>query len=43
MPDAELDAFVGRIGQVISRCVDTMPAHADFIAAQCKALPAQPL
>jgi tryptophan halogenase len=40
MPDAELDAFVGRIGQVISRCVDTMPGHAEFIAQVCKAPPA---
>jgi tryptophan 7-halogenase len=41
MSDDELDGFVGRVGQVIARCVDTMPGHAEFIAQYCQA-PRQP-
>jgi tryptophan halogenase len=37
MSDAELDEFVGRVGQVIAKCVDTMPGHAEFIDRFCKA------
>ncbi|HEX5682395.1 MAG TPA: tryptophan halogenase family protein [Ideonella sp.] len=37
MPEGEVTDFVGRIQQVVSRCVDTMPDHAEFIARYCKA------
>jgi tryptophan halogenase len=34
---AEIAAFLGDVRDVIRKCVDVMPAHADFIAAHCAA------
>ena len=38
-PDAEAEAFLANIRATIAKCVAVMPAHADFIAARCKAGP----
>jgi tryptophan halogenase len=37
MTGQEVQDFVERIRQVISRCVDTMPGHAEYIARHCRA------
>ena len=39
---AEIAAFLGDVRDVIRKCVDVMPAHADFIAAHCAAHPLTP-
>jgi tryptophan halogenase len=36
-PEAEVQAYLHNVEQVIGRCVAAMPSHADFIAAHCKA------
>ena len=36
-PDAEVKEFLDGIEQVIAKCVDVMPRHADFIAKHCAA------
>ncbi len=36
-PQAEVAAFLGNVERVISKCVDTMPAHADYISQHCAA------
>jgi tryptophan halogenase len=35
--EGEIAAFLGDVRNVISKCVEVMPAHADFIAANCAA------
>ncbi|MGA9332906.1 MAG: tryptophan halogenase family protein [Rudaea sp.] len=37
MPDAELRGFVDNVRDVVKRCVDSMPAHEQFIARHCAA------
>jgi len=36
-PEAEVDAYVRHIAEVIAKCVRVMPTQADFIAANCAA------
>lgn len=35
LPETELAAYLENVRQVIARCVQTMPLHADFIAQHC--------
>ena len=37
MPEDKLVQFVERVRQVVANCVETMPAHQDFIDGYCKA------
>ena len=37
LTDAELKEFVGGIKNVLDRCVEVMPTHAEFIAKNCAA------
>jgi tryptophan 7-halogenase len=36
-PEAEVEAYVANVAQVIAKCVKAMPTQADFIAANCAA------
>jgi tryptophan halogenase len=36
-PEAEVEAYLKNVEQVIARCVTAMPTQAEFIAANCKA------
>jgi hypothetical protein len=36
-PEEQIREFVGGIEEVIGKCVDVMPRHADYIAQHCAA------
>lgn len=36
-PEAEVEAFLADVERVIGKCVEVMPTHAEFIAANCAA------
>jgi tryptophan 7-halogenase len=35
LPESRIEEFLGNVRQTIRRCVDNMPAHADYVAEQC--------
>ena len=35
--DANVEAYLASVADVIAKCVDVMPSHADFIAGYCRA------
>jgi tryptophan halogenase len=37
IPEAHAKAFIDDVERVVAKCVDVMPTHAEFIAANCKA------
>jgi tryptophan halogenase len=37
IPEREVEAFVGKVKDVVAACVDVMPRHEDFIARRCAA------
>ena len=37
LPESQVKAFVDDVQRVVGKCVDVMPTHAEFIAANCKA------
>ena len=37
IPEREVEAFVGKVKEVVAACVDAMPRHEDFIARRCAA------
>ena len=37
LPEDRLVEFVERVRQVVANCVESMPAHQDFIDGYCKA------
>jgi tryptophan halogenase len=39
-PEAEVEAYVQHIEQVIAKCVRVMPTQAEYIAKHCAAIPA---
>lgn len=39
LPKAEIIKLVNNVGEVIRKCVDVMPTHAEFIAKNCAANP----
>ncbi len=35
LPEAKIQSFLDNVRETIRRCVDAMPAHSDFVAANC--------
>jgi tryptophan halogenase len=36
-PEAEVEAYVANVAEVIAKCVKVMPTQAEFIGAHCRA------
>jgi tryptophan 7-halogenase len=41
IPEEKIMAFLDNVRSTIKRCVDAMPSHADFVAANCAMVPRQ--